>query len=124
MPVEDAIEKVIGRFGRYQTWILILVAICRLPTEFQLTNVVFLIPSVEYVCKDVDAYNLTNHCPCKNPEYDQSTIVSSVTSEWNLICGRTSLASLAQAVMQIGIIPGSLIYGYVSDRYSLCLFLR
>ncbi|KAI5646030.1 sugar transporter domain-containing protein [Phthorimaea operculella] len=53
-----------------------------------------------------------------NPEYDTSTIVSSVTSEFNLICKSTSLASLAQSMLQVGILAGSIFYGYVSDKYG------
>ncbi|KAJ8716707.1 hypothetical protein PYW07_003334 [Mythimna separata] len=112
---EDHIETAIGRFGKYQTWVLFLITVGRFPAEYQLNNVVFIIPSVEYVCLD---NNVTNHCPCENPEYDTSTIVSSVTSEWDLICDRTYLASLAQSMMQIGILAGSLLFGYLSDRYG------
>ncbi|XP_072932788.1 organic cation transporter-like protein [Epargyreus clarus] len=115
---EDAIEKIIGKFGRYQTWILVLICVGRIPTEMQLSNVVFIIPSVNYVCLDEGAFNATNYCPCKYPEYDTSTIVSSVTSTWNLICDRNQLASLAQSMLQVGILAGSLFYGHVSDRYG------
>lgn len=115
---EDPIESLIGGFGKYQSWVLFLVTIGRFPTEFQLNNVVFVIPGVEYTCLDENTNNETNICPCENPLYDQSAVVSSVTSEWNLICGRTSLASLAQSMMQIGILVGSLIYGHIADRYS------
>lgn len=110
---EDLIETAIGRFGKYQTWILLLISIGRFPTEYQLNNVVFIIPSVEYKCLD---NNVTNYCPCQNPEYDTNTIVSSVTNEFDLICNKTYLASLAQSMMQIGILAGSLIFGYFSDR--------
>lgn len=112
---EDLIETAIGRFGKYQSWILFLITIGRFPTEYQLNNVVFIIPNVEYVCLD---NNVTNYCPCDKPEYDTTTIVSSVTSEWDLICNRTYLASLAQSIMQIGILTGSVIFGYISDRYG------
>ncbi|KAJ0183341.1 hypothetical protein K1T71_001317 [Dendrolimus kikuchii] len=74
--------------------------------------------NIEYICLDENVSNATNYCPCENPEYDQSTIVSSVTSEWDLICGRTWLASLAQSIMQIGILAGSLVFGFISDRYG------
>nr|XP_049703644.1 organic cation transporter protein isoform X3 [Helicoverpa armigera] len=112
---EDPIETAIGRFGKYQTWILFLISVGWFPCEYQLNNVVFLIPSVEYKCLD---NNVTNYCPCNNPEYDTSTIVSSVTSEWDLICNRTYLASLTQSMMQIGILAGSLLFGYLSDRHG------
>ncbi|XP_059057425.1 organic cation transporter-like protein [Achroia grisella] len=118
MSTEDLIEKTIGRFGKYQTWILILITIGRYPTEFQLNNVVFIIPAVEYQCLDDGVFNATNYCPCENPKYDQSTIVSSVTSEWDLICDRTAYASFAQSVIQIGILAGSLFFGHISDRFG------
>lgn len=115
---EDPIETLIGRFGKYQWWILFLVTIGRLPTEFQLNNVVFVIPGVAYTCLDENANNGTDFCPCENPQYDQSAVVSSVTTEWDLICGRGSLASLAQSMMQLGVLVGSLIYGHIADRYK------
>ncbi|XP_045769659.1 organic cation transporter protein-like [Maniola jurtina] len=114
----DSIEIIIGRFGKYQTWIWFLIAVGRAPTDYQLTNVVFLVPSVDYVCMDEGAYNSTNHCPCDNPVYDQSSIVNSVTSTWNLICEKSHLGSLAQSMLQIGILGGSLFYGHISDRYG------
>ncbi|CAK1555148.1 unnamed protein product [Leptosia nina] len=118
MSSEDLLETVIGRFGKYQTLIFILVTLGRLPSDYQLVNVVFLVPNVQYVCMDEDAYNLTNHCPCDNPVYDTSTIVSSVPTTWNLICNKRHLGSLSQSVLQVGILFGSLAYGHISDRYG------
>ncbi|CAG9787711.1 unnamed protein product [Diatraea saccharalis] len=118
MTSDDAIENVIGRFGKYQTWILVLISIGRLPTEFQLTNVVFLLPNTDFICLDEGIQNATNHCPCTQPEYDRSTIVESLISEWDLICDKKYLASLTQSMLQVGILTGSLFYGFISDRYG------
>ncbi|CAG9562564.1 unnamed protein product [Danaus chrysippus] len=118
MSEEDKIENIIGRFGKYQRWILFLVTISRLPTDYQLVNVVFLLPNVQYTCLDEEAYNQTNHCPCKNPQYDLSDIGNSVTSTFGLICEKRHLASLAQSTLQAGILVGSIFYGYLSDRYG------
>ncbi|XP_063828851.1 organic cation transporter protein-like [Ostrinia nubilalis] len=115
---EDAIEKVIGRFGRYQTFVLILLMVGRLPTEFELSNVVFLLPNTDYTCLDDGVQNATNYCPCESPDFDTSTIVSSVTSEFGLVCKRKTLSSLAQSMLQVGIAVGSLFYGHISDRYG------
>lgn len=116
MSVEDAIEQIIGRFGRYQTWILVLYIASKFPVQFQLLNVVFILPSVNYICLDEGADNNTNYCPCQNPLYETSDIVSSVTSEFNLICDSQSLASLSQSILQVGILLGSLLFGFISDR--------
>ncbi|KAG7301083.1 hypothetical protein JYU34_015479 [Plutella xylostella] len=111
----DPVEQAIGRFGRYQFWLLFIVSLSRLPTEFQLNNVVFLIPGVDYRCLD---NNLTNVCPCSNPQYDTRDISSSVTTTWNLICDRQPLASLATSALQLGMLVGSVVFGHVSDRYG------
>ncbi|CAG9132749.1 unnamed protein product [Plutella xylostella] len=112
----DPIEKAIGRFGKYQICILILIGFGRLPTEFQITNVVFILPSVDYTCRDDVTSNLTNVCPCNQPEYDQSIMTSSAVTTWDLICGRKNLASVAQSMLQVGILLGSLGFGYISDK--------
>ncbi|CAG4930752.1 unnamed protein product [Colias eurytheme] len=118
MTSDDPLETVIGRFGKYQAWILLLLTMGRLPSDFQLVNVVFVVPSVQYVCMDEGTQNLTNHCPCDNPMYDTSAIVNSVPTTWNLICNKKHLASLAQSSLQVGILFGSILYGYISDRYG------
>ncbi|XP_038213938.1 organic cation transporter protein-like [Zerene cesonia] len=118
MEVEDVIETTIGRSGRYQLWIFFLISIGRFPTEYQLTNVVFILPNPEYVCKDEGANNASNFCPCNNPEYDTSNVMNSVSSEWDLICDKRHLASLGQSMLQIGILAGSIFYGHISDRYG------
>lgn len=73
--------------------------------------IVFIIPNADYTCLDDSSANSTNVCPCLNPQYDQSIMTSSVTSTWDMICERRSLGSLAQSVLQLGILGGSLIYG-------------
>lgn len=45
----------------------------------------------------------------QNPEYDRSMIINSVTSESDFICDRTPLATLAQSILQVGILIGSII---------------
>ncbi|VVD00493.1 unnamed protein product [Leptidea sinapis] len=117
MANDDSIETVIGRFGRYQIWIFFLITVGRLPAEYQLTNVVFLTPNAEYVCNDIGVNYTANYCPCDNPVYDIS-IMRSASSDWNLICDRRQLASFAQSMLQVGVLIGSLFYGYIADRYG------
>ncbi|CAK1555212.1 unnamed protein product [Leptosia nina] len=118
MSSDDLIDTVLGRLGRYQAVIIFLVILGRAPTEFQLVNVVFLLPNPEYVCLDDGAGNATNFCPCKNPQYNTDTVMSSVSSQFNLICDRLHLASFGQSMLQGGILVGSVLYGYISDRYG------
>lgn len=114
MSSEDLIDAVVGKIGWYQAWLLFLLIFGRCPTEYQLVNVVFILPNPEYVCRDEGA-NTTNVCPCEKPVYDTS-IMESVLSDFDLICEKKHLASLGQSLLQVGILFGSIFYGYISDR--------
>ncbi|XP_045522072.1 organic cation transporter protein-like [Pieris brassicae] len=116
MTSEDLIDVVILESGWYQALLLFLLIFGRSPTEFQLVNVVFILPNPEYICQGEEK-NVTNLCPCEDPVYDTS-IMSSVSSDFDLICERKHLASLGQSMLQVGILFGSVLYGYISDRFG------
>lgn len=64
MSLEEVIETFIGRFEKYQIFILLIIKLGRYPTEFQLCNVVFITPSAEYIWLDENAVNASHFCQC------------------------------------------------------------
>ncbi|XP_068183749.1 solute carrier family 22 member 7-like isoform X2 [Antennarius striatus] len=50
--------------------------------------------------------------------YDNSTFTSTITTEWDLVCDRKSLAKTSTTIFFLGVMVGSIVLGYLSDRYG------
>ncbi|OAF65230.1 Organic anion transporter 1 [Intoshia linei] len=62
---------------------------------------------------------LPNNKSCdKGWVFDKSFIQSSTTSEWNLVCENNILPEMSQAMFNVGVMIGALIFGHLSDRFG------
>ena len=48
--------------------------------------------------------------------YDRSIFGSSAVMEWDLVCDRTSLRATAQSLFMVGVLAGSYLFGWLSDK--------
>ncbi|XP_008067217.2 solute carrier family 22 member 16 [Carlito syrichta] len=55
--------------------------------------------------------------------YDQRKWQSTVVTEWNLVCDHKWLGMLVQPLFMFGVLLGSVIFGYISDRLGRRLVL-
>lgn len=55
---------------------------------------------------------------CKEWDYDRSEVGNTIISEWNLVCDRENLTSLAEVVFLVGVGVGGVIGGWISDRFG------
>ncbi|KAL0818674.1 hypothetical protein ABMA28_008025 [Loxostege sticticalis] len=60
----------------------------------------------------------TCYAECMRYEYDTGLFENTIVSEWDLVCDRRWLASFTQMVLQLGILIGSIVFGFLSDRYG------
>ncbi|XP_066954143.1 LOW QUALITY PROTEIN: solute carrier family 22 member 20-like [Macrobrachium rosenbergii] len=64
------------------------------------------------------AQHITNILSCPVVEYDRSTFTSTIISQWDLVCERAALRPIFQTLFTLGGILGSLVGGYVGDRWG------
>uniref|UniRef100_T1JCC0 Major facilitator superfamily (MFS) profile domain-containing protein n=1 Tax=Strigamia maritima TaxID=126957 RepID=T1JCC0_STRMM len=68
---------------------------------------------------DFSLYNRsepTNYC--NEWQFDNSQYISTIVTEWNLVCSWKWLKSTVQASYMAGVLIGCLIFGFISDRFG------
>lgn len=57
--------------------------------------------------------------PCRDGwDYDRSIYVSTIVTEWDLVCGYRQLRQMAQSIYMAGVLVGALVLGGLSDRFG------
>lgn len=118
--VEDIIDERIGSFGKWHIIFFLLVIV---PVKFSAYTVslgiIFLAPHTTFRCIETNITdvieNSTCYSDCIKYQY-YSQLESTIISEWDLICDRAWLANLVQTLNMCGILVGSIVFGYISDR--------
>lgn len=119
---EDAFAKLVGQFGRWQFIIFASVSLVKLSSGWVQMAILFLTPNLTYWCTEfgsnstVEVLNSTCYDDCMKYEFDPSPMENTIVSEWGLVCERTWLASFTQMVLQFGVLFGSIMFGFLSDR--------
>ncbi|XP_052750899.1 organic cation transporter protein-like [Galleria mellonella] len=121
---EDKFAKLVGHFGKWQFIVFSSVFLVKLSSGWVQMAILFLTPSYTYWCSEFDGNtkievkNSTCYKNCLKYAYDTSPFVNTIISEWDLVCERNWLASFTQMMLQLGILIGSIVFGFLSDRYG------
>ncbi|XP_041982920.1 organic cation transporter protein-like [Aricia agestis] len=120
---EDDLANLIGQFGKWQFILFATISIVKLSSGWVQMMILFLTPSSTFWCTSFDnatlvAENNTCYNNCLSYAYDNHPMDNTIVSEWDLICDRGWLASLTQTVLQFGILLGSILFGFLSDRFG------
>lgn len=130
---EDQFAKLVGEFGLWQFIIFGSVFMVKLSSGWVQMAILFLTPRMDYWCvefanatSNVVSFlaalelglvsNSTCYADCVRYEYDPTPFDNTIISEWDLICDRAWLASLTQTILQLGVLIGSILFGFLSDR--------
>lgn len=130
---EDQFAKLVGEFGLWQFIVFASVCMVKLSSGWVQMAILFLTPKMDYWCvefanstSNVVTFlaalelgfmtNATCYDDCLRYEFDTSPFDNTIVSEWDLICDRAWLASLTQTILQLGVLIGSILFGFLSDR--------
>jgi OCT family organic cation transporter-like MFS transporter 4/5 len=69
-------------------------------------------------CERFTDENRTSVTACTKWVYDRSKIESSTVTDWDLVCGHNWLRASADSLFMLGVMMGSIGFGYLSDRYG------
>lgn len=120
---EDALADLIGHFGKWQLVVIATVSLVKLSSGWTQMAIIFLTPNLVFWCDEIAGNstavgaNMTCLSDCTRYAYDSSPFDNTIITEWGLVCERTWMASFAQMVLQLGVLLGSVMFGFLSDRY-------
>ncbi|XP_069501097.1 solute carrier family 22 member 6-A-like [Ambystoma mexicanum] len=57
--------------------------------------------------------------PCADGwDYDRSVFVSTIITEWDLVCDQRTMRQLAQSIFMAGVLAGAIVFGGLSDKFG------
>lgn len=118
-PKEDIFDKLLGHCGKWQLMVLLTISSVKLSSGWVQMAILFLTPNLSFWCTNTSVVlveNNTCYDDCASYEYDPYPFDNTIISEWDLVCERRWLASFTQTILQLGILIGSIIFGFFSDR--------
>lgn len=120
---EDKFVSLVGEFGRWQFLIFSTISLVKFSSGTVQMAILFLTPNLVFWCEKFAnnsriVQNNTCYKDCVKYSYDTSPFEETIVSEWDLVCERRWLASFTQMLLQFGILIGSIIFGFFSDRYG------
>ncbi|KAJ7333880.1 hypothetical protein OS493_015973 [Desmophyllum pertusum] len=116
----DDILDMVGGFGRYTFGLYTFMCVMSIPIGLQQLVQVFYGATPKYSCVSFSSpSNATCSKCCDNCEkYEFKDGLTSAVTQWDLICGRSHLKALTQALYMSGLLVGSVAFSVLSDHFG------
>ena len=125
----------VGKFGFFQAWLLLLLFFCQATFAPAIYGSVFTDFTPKHHCagEGLEGFNLSrwededqrcsivtegNKTECSSWEYDKSVIVDTVAADFDIVCDQAFLKPLSGTLRMSGLLIGSFVFGWLSDRYG------
>ncbi|KAI8437281.1 hypothetical protein MSG28_011655 [Choristoneura fumiferana] len=128
---EDVFSTLLGNFGKWQLIIFLSVCLIKLSSGWVQMAILFLTPKIVFWCEEFNTNdtnfdsvsriivsNGTCYEDCIKYGYDPEPFQNTIISEWDLVCEKSWMAGFTQMVLQFGVLTGSIVFGFLSDRYG------
>ncbi|GFQ96155.1 organic cation transporter protein [Trichonephila clavata] len=127
--------SIVGSFGRWQLRVLLALMYLNVVGMWHNFSIIFMTPNMDFHCIQPPSeqhianasFAFENRCEvpqrgnssilvaCTEWEYDTSDTSETIVSEWDLVCSREWLVSLAKSIYMVGFLLSVIIFGQISD---------
>ncbi|XP_077985401.1 solute carrier family 22 member 15-like [Glandiceps talaboti] len=118
----DKILKTVGEFGKQQKVQFFVVSnICSTWTAVHMLCLAMTGITPDFYCGDrgrTHERDLPHICAKPCHKYVYSPEVTSIASEWNLVCDESYKLNVAQSIYMVGVLIGSYIFSSMSDNHG------
>ncbi|XP_032230207.2 organic cation transporter protein isoform X2 [Nematostella vectensis] len=121
----DDVFQYVNSFGFYQRILYVGVNLLVVPLSLQFALLVFAMGTPNFHCSDENSTCPQSKCCDNCTSYTFDGPFTSIVSEWNLICDNAHKGAAVQSCFFAGMLVGSMVGGWASDRFGrrLCLLV-
>ncbi|KXJ23440.1 Organic cation transporter protein [Exaiptasia diaphana] len=113
------IFKHVNAFGSYQKKFVFGISLVFTGQGLVIGHLKFVTGTPKFQCSTPNvSCGGINKCCTNCTSYEFDPLFTTVVSEWNLICDRSYLAAIIQALFFVGMLVGSFVSGMLSDAYG------
>lgn len=121
-------SDIYGEWGPLQRNVAIFFVMIYIVASFQNHGVIFYLPPIDYHCKLPVGFEDRNvsKCfqydgsaeKCTEWQFDHSFYAKTLIDEFELVCDREHYISMTKSIFQFGYLVGSILTGWMSDKYG------
>uniref|UniRef100_U5EJR4 Putative synaptic vesicle transporter svop n=1 Tax=Corethrella appendiculata TaxID=1370023 RepID=U5EJR4_9DIPT len=126
----DEILHQVGGFGKYQKKVFMLLCLPSILVGFHIFAGVFIFTTPDFHCRVANrTLSTSNVCTylngkneteiCEEFSFDEKSVFKhTAVTDWGLVCEKRFYKALADSLFMVGLMIGSMCFGWISDKYG------